>query len=399
MKCIFKNLIIIVAALGLCSGAIAQTPVPEATPVPDSAVAPSNEPSPPASGLVPETEEKAPEAAKKETPQTAMSLNPYVWIKPLNLDKDQGSYVPSLGIEPGADFLADFSTATKRKISLSLGYLLIFKQYLDKGYDRFFEHDLSFGFSHDLTSKFSVAAPGVFYIGQWYSAENQGGNYVSYELFPAVAYKITDKLTSKLGYYGFFNYDPNVIRSYDEVDSITNPPSEAGDITKGTAGVYDYYDPYGYQSNPYYPAFAPVAPMPGGEVQKMFLHGITMDLSYRFTPKTTGTFKYHYYGKVTSNNDESEYTGHQIYFILNQSVWEGGNLNLQWRIRRRAFSYAFADDGSNKIDWRHRIYFTLSQTVNDYLTVEAFWRLQHIRSNASDPVNINDAYLGTKFSF
>ena len=393
MKNLLSSLIIFTVAFGLTNFSFAQDPAPAPAPGTIEQTQPAG------TGLLPEASK--PEAVKVEEPEkgTTLTLTPTLTVKPIALDKDLGKHKFFFGLEPSVNFGADFLTSTKKKINLSLGYLLIFEQYFNDNYERYFEHDLSLDASYGINDRWTVSLGSIFYLCHYYSLAMQGDNENAFEVFPDISYKITDKLTAKLGYYLLFFYDPNNIRTYDLNDAVANPPSDPDDIGKAAAGTDYSSGSTTYYYDPFYPQYA-ISPEIEGEVFKFWHHGITMELSYKFNKGTKGTFKYHYYPASSSNMDEAEFTGHQVYFVLNQSLWKGGNLNLQYRLRRRSFPYAFTSiSGSTKVDYRHRIYVVLSHQINDYMSVESFWRLQHIRSNTSGVANLNDYYLGFSFTF
>ncbi len=384
MKGIIKNLIAMLLIPAFIGTAFAQVPED-----------PNQAPPP---GLTEDTETpvEATKAVEAAESGSSFSFAPYLMFKPIGVDKLIGSHYAYTSIEPGIDFSADFLTGTKRKLNLSLGYLFIYQQYWDDNYERYFEHELIPSLSHDITTKLSVNLNMVVYFMHYYSTANQSSNEYAFEGNPALTYKLNDKASFGLGVYYLFYYDPNNIRTFDQVDHITNPPTEPGDMGRGTTSFYDASQ---YGANPYYPQLSSITPEPEGEMFRGMILGPTMKASYKATPTTTSTFIWHYYGWTPSNNDEAEYTGHQWYFQLGQKFGKGGSIKAEYRLRRRAFSYAYTPSGRNKIDYRHRLQATVVQTINDYLSLEAWYRIDHSRANTADPSNMHWFYFGTKFSF
>ena len=375
MKYVLKSLLIASLAF-FCAGSIAfgQT-APEPQPI----------------GLVPV--EPAKESAKPiPVQQTILKLTPSFMLKPIGVyrmgDLFDGPYVE---IMPGIELGGDFYTATNKKLSLDVGYTLAFRQYINKGHDRFIEHEITPNLSYDLSERMSVSLNGTIDIDSYNLASDQGSNEIAFELTPGMKYKLTDEIKIGLGYYILFFWDPNNIRSYNQLDSISNPPGDPSDLMGGVAGISNYsgtYSPYGVGGV-----------TPQGEAFRFFQQGISMEVGYQFIPTTKLTFKYHYYGYTSSNKDESQFTGHQFYIVLDQNLWKGATANLQYRIRRRDFPWAFSDANNPKFDWRHRIMLTLGQTLTDYLSLESWLRIQLINSNAADPVDTEEFYLGAKLQF
>jgi hypothetical protein len=420
MKYAMKNLIICSLILLATGASFAQQPTPlpqvpstdasssstqaQAAPAAQapSTAATTNQvttpPTIPQSGLVP----AEPSAAKpEEKPQagTVIKISPAAMFKPLIIERSGTTYVPAMSIEPGLAFNGDFTTATNKTMSLAASYDFGYEQYLNKGLERSFSHDINASMSQSLNPKLSLRAGFRLLLLFNYTTGGQAGNSNNVEAPIGMSYKLNDKITLGLGYFFNFFYNPNVTISYDGLDSISNPPSDSSDLLRGTVGLSEYYGLDASPNSYMFPATA-YFPPPAGEKMKFFLHGITAQFGYTFSKETSLTLKYHFYPNTSSNKDTAEYIGHQFYVILSQSLWEKGKITIDYRLRRRSFGWDFTEVGNTRVDYRHRLYTTVGHDFSDYFGIEAKHEYERSEDNKNgSTVAANNFYLGAKFSF
>lgn len=382
MKNLLKGLTIMVAVL-YTAAAFAQAPAPAPTP------APVEQTTAPQTGLVPA---EAPKAEVAAQPSSVLKLSPSLMVKPIGFDKDFDTWGYFVSLEPSLSFSSDFYSATKKTLGLSLGYTFIYQQYINIGQDKKFEHDFSFGLSHQVSPKVSIGVNTTFNYYNYYSSAHSDSNAYELNIIPMSTWKITDRFTAGIGYDLWLQVKPDVIRTYDMVDPITNPVTDPGDFFRGSAlytGSGGSYDPY---AQTYFP--------PEGETLRNFWHAISGSLGYKIAPTTTASFKFKYFIDAISNNDAAEFYGSELNLGIGHQLWKGGSINLEYRYRFRFFKYAWTEvTGSQKKDQRHRVIATFSQAINDYVSVESWFRLNHMRSNTDNPDTINEFYLGVNLSF
>ena len=390
MKLALKSLIILIALQFFVGVLEAQMPPAPTSAAPATSTPAASAPvvSTPQTGLVPDASSPAPSAKPEEAAAkpSVLSLSPSIEITPLGVDK-LDKYGPWIALEPVLEFKADLFSATQKKISFKAIYDFAYQQYLGQNYEKIFAHDIVVGISHSLTPRLSFTWNNEIKLLSFYLYERQSQNTNLFDAVPGLTYKLTDEMSVGIGYFFDFFYSPNSPRTYDSIDTITNPPTDASDIVRGGGGLYNY-------------TIVGTTPTTGSEAQKNFTHAIKMNFNYKISPITSLGLTYYYYASVYSNNDAAEFTGHQGLLTIDQDLWKDGHFKLQYRLRRCSFLYAFAPVSENyRISYRHRFYLNLSQKISDYVSLEADYKLEQNRSNTTDVDNSHSFYIGVILSF
>jgi hypothetical protein len=100
------------------------------------------------------------------------------------------------------------------------------------------------------------------------------------------------------------------------------------------------------------------------------------------------SFKYTFARKISTIPDGTrDLMGHTINPSLTQPLWTGGSLALSYKLGINNYDWKIADDGLYyRQDILHVVSATLSQTINDFLSMEGAYGYENNSSNFADAI-------------
>ena len=302
-------------------------------------------------------------------------------------------------LQPGISVDSAFKTGSGRTVNFSIGYTLIYREYLNKAATlRDFENDVFGGVSVDWTDRFSMDMSAIFVHFFKAGADSNEDNALFMAAdFPRFTFKVLDNLKFKLGFWmQFFE----VLDSPVGISDL-DPPGDLddirrGDITQDASGYNNFDSPY--YTGTYLGDVASEEMFWGANT------GIRAASSWSPVAGTSVGFDYKYVFEGYSNLQTAEWRGHYIKPSISQKMpWPGGSLSVANELRLRKYKSALAK-GSDvpRQRFRNRLSVSIGQTINDFMSFTFFYRWQMLGENKDDYSALPMAhwfYTGVDFSF
>lgn len=371
----------------------------EEAPVPQPVAAPTPLPAP---------------AVPEDKTMKGIQISPGVGIYPIGYDSinvggaEGGRYFFSLW--PSVAIDTAFKTGHGRVIDFSLSYDLIWREYFNKETTaRDFEHDLYGSVTIQWTDLISTTLDGFFLYFFKTGADTNADNALLLDTEPTIWFQVMDNLKLKVAYWQRFLDLPDWRISFNEINEITDPPSDIDEFQRGgvlgsSSGGFSPFNS-GFSSG-FFGGTNPITLT--NDTQAVWMTHHAAVLGARYSPPVKGMnvgLDYRFVFEGFSNLDSQEWRGHYLIPSFSQAMpWEGGKLKITDELRLRNYKHATVANsgGAARQNFRNRLTFDISQTINDYMGVKARYRLQLYGENKDDYNDIADNhwfYMGMTFSF
>lgn len=331
------------------------------------------------------------------------SLEPAPKPQAQEISTDSGSslsFAPRLGIRavgyngyeketygrfsPGFDLSTDFPTSNNKPISLGLDYTFVWDEFYDKsrGTDRYFEHDANASLGYGISDLWSANLGLGFNYSLRANPNDREFTVISTNAL-TFTYKATTDLSVTFGYGAqFWIFPDGAIFSSD-----LGIPGDIDDVRQGDITFDD--------------GFAIGADDELIDPQSYFINNSAkVKLAYRIPKGPKIVLDYSGIFETFNNNPSLDWNGHIITLGLSQSAWEGGTVSIKNNLRLRNYQAKTIDSGALRKDQRNRTDISVSQKINDNISVTAWYRLQLTSFNGTaEWTPANFWFLGTNFGF
>ncbi len=364
----------------------------------DSVVAPADEA--PGQGLA-NQQIPAPVAAPIPAPVPAepedntlkgVTLSPSIGLYPIgydsiNLSGDDAGRAYFM-MKPSLAISTSFKTSHGRTISFDTSYSLSWREYYNKESAlRDFDNELDGNVAIQWNDRISTSVYTYFEYFFKTGADTSSDNGLFLDTNPKLAIKTSDQLSLHVAYYFYLLDLINTSIDLSETDLESEPPSGFSDYMSTSSysdemGLGGFYgpDPFG--------SFSGAQMGTGvGSSRSVWVSNMyaILGLSYKPIDGTTLGFDYKYSFWGLSNDDGNEWTGHFFIPSLSQKLpWEGGKVSVKDEVRWRLYDFATNTDNTQKRNIRNRLTISLSQAVNDFTTLSAYYRWQFYADSSKD---------------